>query len=495
MEDQQKSYRLLLKATSLFGGVQVFQILIGIIRTKFVAVLLGTTGVGIMGLLNAPLQLILSVTGLGISYSAVRDIAQAHGHQDQTKISKAIIILRRWSWGTGVIGALATIVLAPQLSTWTFGNRDYTWAFIWLSVILILQSVSKGQTSILQGSRRLKDMARSGVIGSVAGLFTSVPLFYWFGLKGIVPAMIVSALTTLLLSWYYSSKVLVGEIKLTWKETYKSGLGMVKLGLFMTVAGFIASFSTYVLNAFISNIGGVEQVGLYNAGWGVVGQYTGIIFSAMATDYFPRLAAVQEDNEKVRELVQQQGITALLMMSPLLAILIVAMPLVVRILYTPAFEPVVMFSSLTLLGIQFKAISWAMGYVYLAKGNGSLFLKIEVIAGILILLLNLIFYKFFGLNGLGISFIVSYCLAIFISYIILKINYNFSFNNEFCLIAILTNGFVVLSFLTVFIDNIALRYVTGIIVVSAATGASIHKLNKFMDLKSLICNKLNNKHG
>ncbi len=491
MTDQQTSYRQLLKATSLFGGVQVFQILIGIIRTKFVAVLLGTTGVGIMGLLNAPLQLILSVTGLGISYSAVRDIAQAHGYEDQTRVSTAIIILRRWSWVTGVVGALATIALAPYLSIWTFGNKDYTWAFIWLSLILILQSVSKGQNSVLQGSRKLKDMARSGVIGSVVGLLTSVPLFYWFGLKGIVPAMIISALTALLLSWYYSSKVSVGDIRLTWKATYKSGLGMVKLGLFMTVAGFIASFSTYVLNAFISNIGGVEQVGFYNAGWGVIGQYTGIIFSAMATDYFPRLAAVQEDNDKVKNLVQQQGVTALLMMSPLLSILIVAMPLVVRILYTPAFEPVVMFASLTLLGIQFKAISWAMGYVYLAKGNGSLFLKIEVIAGILILLFNLVFYKFFGLNGLGISFTASYFLSILISYIILKINYNFKFSNEFYRIAILTNGFVVLSFLTVFIDNIALRYVTGIVVVSVATGASIYKLNKLMDLKSLISNKLN----
>ena len=80
---EQSSYRQIFKATSLFGGVQVFQILIGIIRTKFVAVLLGTTGVGIMGLFNAPLQLILSVTGLGITFSAVRDISEAYGSNDQ----------------------------------------------------------------------------------------------------------------------------------------------------------------------------------------------------------------------------------------------------------------------------------------------------------------------------------------------------------------------------------------------------------------------------
>ena len=162
------------------------------------------------------------------------------------------------------------------------------------------------------------------------------------------------------------------------RETYRSGLGMAKLGIYMTIAGFVASFSAYVLNSFISNKGGIEQVGLYNAGWGVVGQYTGLIFTAMATDYSPRLSAIHSDNAKIKELVRQQSETALLIITPLLALLIVAMPLVIRILYSPSFLPVVMFASLTILGMQFKVVSWAMGYVYLAKGDGQPFMIIEI---------------------------------------------------------------------------------------------------------------------
>jgi len=474
----------------LFGGVQVFQIIIGIIRTKLVAVILGAAGVGMLGLLNAPLQLIISITGLGISYSAVRDVGEAHGRGDQKSISYAITILRRWSWFTGLLGAVVTITLAPLLSHWTFGNNDYSWSFVWLSVTLLLQALSKGQSTILQGTRRMKEMARSAVIGSALGLFTSIPLYYCFGVKGIVPAMILSALTALILSWYYSRKVIVQNVRLTVKETYKSGLGMARLGVYMTVAGFIASFSAYILNAFISNRGGIEQVGFYNAGWGVVGQYTGIIFSAMATDYFPRLSAVQADDAKVEELVQQQGVTALLIMCPLLTLLIVAMPIVVRILYTPAFSPVVMFASLTLLGMQFKAISWSMGYVYLAKGNGSLFLKLEVISGLAILGFNLFFYKLLGLNGLGISFVISYFLAIIISYLVLRANYNFSFSGKFYLIFLLTYGFVVIAFFTVFIEGIFLKYAIGALIFVLASLTSLYKLNQLLDIKSLILGRI-----
>jgi O-antigen/teichoic acid export membrane protein len=490
MTEGQSSYRQIFKATSLFGGVQVFNIAIGIVRVKFVAVLLGAAGVGIMGLLNAPLQLIISITGLGIAFSAVRDVSAAHGSNDQTRIAKTITTLRHWSWFTGLLGAVVTVSFAPLLSQWSFGNKEYTWAFIWLSVTLILQAISKGQSAILQGTRRLKDMAKAGVIGTALGLITSIPLYYWFGLKGIVPAMIISAFTSLSLSWYFSSKVAIEKVELTFKETYNSGVGMAKLGISMTLVGFLGSFSSYVINAFISNRGGVEQVGLYNAGWGVIGQYTGIIFTAMATDYFPRLSAIQAENEKVKELVRQQAETALLIMTPLLALLIVMMPLVVRVLYTPAFLPVVMFANLTILGMQFKAMSWAMDYVLLAKGNSQLYLIMEIISGIIILLLNLLFYYLFGLNGLGISFGLTYFLAVIISYSVLKWKYNFGFPNKFYIRLLMTYGIVLISFLTVFIHSVFIRYLAGILVLLLATLYSLIKLNELMDLRSYITSKL-----
>ncbi|MGQ1785698.1 O-antigen translocase [Saccharicrinis sp. GN24d3] len=487
------SYRQILKATSIFGGVQVFSILIGIIRVKFVAVLLGTAGVGIMGLLNAPIQLIMSITGLGIAFSAVRDVSEAHGHGDSFKIAKVIVTLRRWSWLTGMLGAVVTLSMASWLSKWSFGNTEYTWAFVWLSVTLLLTALSNGQKAILQGTRRLKDLAMAGVLGSALGLVTAIPLFYIYGLEGIVPSMVLAAATALFLSWYYSRRVKIQKISLKPTETWRNGLGMARLGLSMTLAGFIATLSAYILNAFISQQSGVEQVGLYNAGWGVVGQYTGIVFAAMATDYFPRLSAVQSDNQKVKTLVSQQGETALLIMAPMLSSLIVGMPLIVRVLYTDEFLPIVMFANLTMLGMLFKVISWAMGYVFLAKGEGRLFLILEIISGSIILALNLLFYYLYGLNGLGISFIISYVLGVIIGYSVLQGRYQFSYPRKFYGRFLATNGLVFLSFISVFIPNITLKYLVGGCILAVTTLYSYYKLNELMDFKQLIISKISRK--
>jgi len=493
MTEQRSSYRQIFKATSLFGGVQVFQILIGIVRVKFIAVLLGTAGVGIMGLLNAPLDLIVAITGLGISFSAVRDISAADGELEKSGLAKAIVLLRRWSWVTGLFGVLVTIAFAPLLSQWSFGNKEYTWAFIWLSTTLILGAISRGQTAVLQGTRRLKDLAKASVIGSALGLITSIPLYYWFGNEGIVPAIVISAITVLFLSWYFARKVEIEPVQMTYKETFSSGMGMVKLGISMTIAGFIASLSRYILNAYISHNGGIEVVGLYNAGWGVVGQYTAVVFAAMATDYFPRLSAIHSDNGKVQELVRQQSETALLILTPLLSLLIIMMPVVVKVLYTKEFLPMLMFTNLTILGIHFKTLSWAMGYIYLAKSDSRIFLILEIIGGSIILGLNLLFYYLYGLNGLGISFIISYIIAILISFYVLKRRYQISFPANLYVKMIFTYCFVILAFLTSFIDDSLHRYLVGAVILVLATIYSVYKLNQLMDLKSFIEDKIQNK--
>ncbi len=62
MTKESSSYKQILKATSIFGGVQVFNIIISILRAKFIAVIIGPVGMGIFGLLTSTLSLITSLT-------------------------------------------------------------------------------------------------------------------------------------------------------------------------------------------------------------------------------------------------------------------------------------------------------------------------------------------------------------------------------------------------------------------------------------------------
>ena len=208
----QTSHKQILKSTGIIGGAQVITILIRIIRSKIIAVLLGPMGIGIAGLYQSTIDLVQSATGFGLNFSAVRDIAEAAGSNDDHRISRAILILRRWVWFTGLLGMVLTLVFCKPLSLYAFGNEKYTWGVAVLSAVLLMGALSGGQLALLQGLRQISTMARANVLGVVAGFCITVPLYWMMGVDGIVPAILLSAAVSLFLSWIYSRRVHVEPV-------------------------------------------------------------------------------------------------------------------------------------------------------------------------------------------------------------------------------------------------------------------------------------------
>jgi len=493
MSEKQSSYRQIFKATSLFGGVQVVSILVSIIRSKFVAVLLGTTGVGVMSLLQSATGLIGTLTSLGINMSAVRDISEANGTGDSQRISRVYTIFHRWIWLTGIVGALVTILLAPWLSEWTFGNRDYTMAFIWLSSTLILGVLCSGQIALLQGLQKMKQMATANVLGAIVGLFVSIPLYYWYGLKGIVPTMILSSITALILSWFFSRDIKIEKAVVSTKETYYGGLSMVKLGFLMTLSSFISYGVAYLTNAFINRTGGTADVGLYQAGWNITDKYIGLVFTAMVIDYFPRLSKVNQDKVQVSEVVNQQAEIAILILSPILILLLSTASLVISILYTKEFLPAVGFIEWVVLGVLFKAMSWCLGFIPLAKSDGKIYFWKEFFSSIIILICNLAGYYFGGINGLGIAFAVSNLLVFIFVLWICKLKYAIQLTAEFRKIFIFNFSMCILAFLVAYLFGFPWAYLSGAIIFAIVGWHSWKMLDTQMDLKKIISDKIRRK--
>ena len=486
MSEQKNSYRQIFKATSIFGGVQVVNILIGIVRSKLVALLLGAVGMGVTGLLQATLSLIQSIAGMGLASSAVRDVSEANGTGNKERLAIVITTLRRWVWVTGMLGTLFTLCMASFLSQWTFGNKDYTWAFIILAITLLLTDLTNGQNVLLQGMRKVKDMAKSSMYGSLIGLLTSVPLYFLYGLQGIVPAILVTAVVTYILSSYFANKINIKSVKLTWKESYTNGLSMAKLGFVMMLSSFMYTLVSYVINIVISKGGGIAEVGLYRAGWSISTQYVGLIFTAMGTDYFPRLAGINHDREQMETLVNQQGEIAILILGPLLIVLIGFVPLVIKMFYVSSLLPISGMIKWNMLGMLFKAASWSIAFVIVAKGHSKLFFIQDLILNVVILILNVVGYSIWRLDGIGISFFISYILYFILVIILVYKYYLVKFRPVFWKLFMIQLGLTVLAFLISYIDNRMLVYTLIAILFVASTLYSLYELNKKIELKALV---------
>ena len=175
MSDVQKasqgnSYKSILKYTGLFGGVQVINILVSLVRNKLVAVILGTNGFGFISLLNSTIKLLSDSTNFGISFSAVRQISDYYEQEDDEKVRHYIKVIRSWSLLTACFGAFLCVVLAPLLNEWTFNWGNHTRHFMLLSFVVFFTAITGGELAILQGTRRLKALAQISVINVVLAL-------------------------------------------------------------------------------------------------------------------------------------------------------------------------------------------------------------------------------------------------------------------------------------------------------------------------------------
>ena len=488
---QTSSYRSIFKSTSLFGGVQVYIIIISIIKSKFVAILLGPAGVGLQGLFTSATQLIQGISSFGLSQSAIRNVSEAHASGNFFKVSTVVTVLRRLVWLTGLLGTVLVLVFSPRLSQTTFGSNDYVIPLMFLSITLLIDQICAGQRVVLQGTRRLKDLAKASAYGATVSLFVTVPIYYFWGIKGIVPTLILNSSLALLFSWYFSRRISIQRVKMNYKAVFHEGKGLMQMGVAMSISGILVYLSSYVLRSYIRMEGGVESVGLFTAGFTLMNTYAGLVFNAMSTDYYPRLASVNKDNIKCREIMNQQAEVGLLILAPLMAACIIFVPVVVKLLYSTRFIGANTYIIWCALGMLFKLASWSVAFVFVAKGESKLFIINEVISGVYTLAFNLLGYHIAGLTGLGISFLVGYLIYTIQVYFVSRFKYDFSFSKDFLHIFLIHFFFVAACLCLVILSHSTIfKYFVGVLIVVLSFWYSLRELDKRMDLTKIIFNKI-----
>ena len=401
--------RMAMKAMGLFGGVQVVGILCSIIRTKLVAMWIGPVGIGLFGLFNNALEMISTGSNLGIRSSSVRDISQALDQRDNSLVARIVTVVRKWSLWLGLAGALITLTLAPLLSQVTFGDTTHIWGFVALSVAVLLQALTNGEYAVLQGTARLKRLASVTLWGTVVGLGVSIPLFYYLGERSILPSIIAYALALAVFAWVFRNRD-YPPAAVSRRETIDLGKGFVRLGIYMTLGNFATILASYAFNAWLNVNAGTDQVGFYQAGYTLINKYTGLILTALGMEYYPRLSKVADSPKRLHAYVSQEINVAIAIMAPVVALFILLRELVVWILYTPEFNVILTFVSWGMIGTVMRTISWCLAFTILAKGDGKTYLWTEVASAVINLVLNILFYRWWGLTGLGVAFLVSYIL-------------------------------------------------------------------------------------
>ncbi|WP_445714997.1 oligosaccharide flippase family protein [Flavobacterium sp.] len=482
--DNKSSYKTILKSTSIFGSVQLVTIITAIIKSKIITTLIGSYGYGIYSVLIHTSDLIKQISLVGIDVSGVRKIAEENPIKNKNELQYNIAVISKLVLISGFIGFILATTLSLFLSTVIFLSSSYWYLFFFLALAIFFNCLTAGNNAILQGNSKFSQLAKSNLISNIIGLILIIPFFYFFKIDAIIYVIIITAMVNYFVSKYFLRFLFIPNVKISFKSAIKSGDNIIKFGSLLMLLSFLPVLANYIIQIFIGRIDGLNEVGLFNVGIVILNTYVGFIFSAMSMEYYPRLVAQISDFKKLSNSVNQQIEISLLIITPILILFSILSEFFIKIFFSLEFIPILPMLDWAIFAMLFKAVSFPIGYLFIAKADSKVFVKTSIFFNSIFVIFCLFGYYLKGFNGLGFSFLIYYFIHLIGVYLISSKRYNlklvkntiqiFFFNLLFCLTIFILN----------FYSEIQLLLVLKFFVLSGSLVYSLVTLNKLVPIFS-----------
>lgn len=385
---------------------------LGLLRTKAAAFFIGIGGFGFLATFISIQTLLISITGMGIQTCGSRFIAIGLAADDPLLAMQSSKVVARLSLVSGWVGLCSLVLFSSLVNQWSFGNHLHILEISALGFAVFFSNLSNGKIAILQGYGRVGDIALINSVSALLGTCLAILMYVFLGGNGIVPSLIVMALTQWVASDIFIRRLRLEVVFMTWRDTFLEAKKIIPLGIVSMISGFLGSLVTYVTIALLIRSSGSEGVAIYSAAFALSAMFINFVLQAMSMDYFPHLSSMLHDKKGINALINQQTEIGLLIGVPGILATVILAKWAIAFFYSPAFSSAEILVYWFIVGCLARVISWPLGYVALAMGRAKLFLAIEVGFSTLHIIFVLMGVYFFGAVGTAKAFFLLYIMYV-----------------------------------------------------------------------------------
>lgn len=478
------SYRDVFKGTSIIGGSSFVKLLISMVQTKFVAIFLGTFGVGIVHSYANISSMISSFCSFGVAQSSIRYLSEAAGENGNKEKTEAITAVTIFLLScVALITFFVFAIAAYPLALLTFKDASYTLPIIFLGAIAVVTIYSGFPGILLQSHRRLAAIATSSVICSILTALSSIVIYYYFRIQGILIALMLTAVIGLTVGVFYLRKFRFVVRKPTKREIKEYTWPIIKLGSGFFLPSFYNAGLNYINNLILLKFLDIDYTGLYYSAMNLSGALATFVLNAMGTDYYPRLVQTIYDQKRMQDAIDNQLDVAEHLALPGLVFMIVFSPLIIILFYSESFMPAILPLQILTIGVFGRVVSWPIAYVLLAKADMKYFFILELVSNLLLTVLLYCGVSYRGLNGAAASFGIGYFFYVLLVVFCVSKKHGYHFSRYNILKA--CGGAVILIGVVLCMQCITLniiRWSIGVGILIATGFYCLHHLMKRMDL-------------
>lgn len=404
--------REIIKAIFKTGSGSIINIILGVISSKILAVVLGSSGVGLYSLINQTLATAATAGTMGGQTALVQGLASKQGAEKDN-----YLITVFWIFVCGAVSiALVFLLFSPLIAQTIFASNDgKTISLVrWMALPAILTIIYSYLVSLLNGFRAIGRLAIGQVIISIVTVSLMYPVSKLVSTGYIIAFILMISASTMggiifCLTVAHKEKwlnpLIVNFIPKFDKEAIKHFYHIASTTLIISLitTGILLSIRTMIIRH-----GGYSSAGIFSVAWGLSMMYVTIVLGSFGTYYFPTLSGISDITSR-NNLVQNLFRISLLLIIPLIVTIIVLKSLLITVLYTYEFIPSLKIIRWMLLGDYFKVSSWVLAMPMLAYRDMKVFFWTELIwyIGLLVFSYIGIFY-YNDMQLIGIAFLVLY---------------------------------------------------------------------------------------
>jgi len=410
MSDAEGIKRQILRSTSIIGGATIAGLLIGLLKMKAIALLLGTTGVGLLGGLGSLLTMGASIAGMGIDSSAVRQIAAAR----DDPVRAAIVRRAVWScaWALALAGAFLFWLFRDKLAQLGLGSSAYSTQVGLLAPGIAASILAAAKVAQVQAYRRMGDLARLRIGSALIAAIAGVGLVYELGMGGVVAAVLAMPLATCLSALLMTRAPGLPKVSPSIPELAAEWRTLVGVGVAVTLTTIVGSATQAAVRGILASDLGLDSAGLFQASYSISSLNLGLVLGAMVPEYYPRLSEASNSPGTVRELLDHQVHVAFLIAAPALLAISAAAPILLHILYSEDFARAALLLRLQIVADALRLPGWALGFVLLARRRTTAYVLVEVTLAIVFVPLAWWAAPRWGVASAGAAYLIAYAMSL-----------------------------------------------------------------------------------
>lgn len=189
----------LLKVFSFTGIATLVKFFTGFISNKFLSVIIGPSGIALIGQLSNVMYIAFLMSTAGIQSGVVKYISEYKENKEKIieHIQNALLIIIICS----AITALLLISLSNYLSDVILHNSEFYFVFIIFGITILLFALNSTFLSIINGIQQFDELIKLNITQSINSLIFSVVLVLIWGVKGALIAIVTNQSVILVFSY------------------------------------------------------------------------------------------------------------------------------------------------------------------------------------------------------------------------------------------------------------------------------------------------------